>query len=150
MIRKLLLAASILAATPTAFAQPTAIVGGRVVTNTSQGVIENATVVINNGRIVSVNTAAPPAGATVVDAKGKWVTPGLFAAFSRIGLAELDSEDPTNNVSAGGSDFPISLRAADSFDLSLRLYNPTPDALADETTIPFPTLTRLSCEGDER
>lgn len=116
MIRKLLLAATLLATAPSAFAQSIAITGGRVVTNTSQGVIENATVVINNGRIVSVNTAAPPAGATVVDAKGKWVTPGLFAAFSRIGLAELDSEDPTNNVSAGGSGFQISLRAADSFD----------------------------------
>ena len=44
----------------------------------------------------------------------------------------------------------ISSRAADSFDLSLRLYNPTPGALADETMIPFPTVTRLSCEGDER
>ena len=49
MIRKLLLAASILAATPTAFAQPTAIVGGRVVTNTSQGVIEAKNVVAATG-----------------------------------------------------------------------------------------------------
>lgn len=42
----------------------------------------------------------------------------------------------------------ISSRAADGFDLSLRLYNPSPDALANEATIPFPTVTRLSCEGD--
>lgn len=44
----------------------------------------------------------------------------------------------------------ISSRAADGFDLSLRLYNPTPGALADEKRIPFPTVTRLSCEGDKR
>lgn len=43
----------------------------------------------------------------------------------------------------------ISSREADGFDLSLRLYNPSPGALADEATIPFPAVTRLSCEGDE-
>lgn len=116
MIRKLLLAATLLAAAPTALAQTIAITGGRVVTNTTQGTIENGTVIITNGRVTSVGTGPAPAGAVVVDAKGKWVTPGLFAAFSRIGLSELDSEDPTNNVSAGGSDFQASLRAADSFN----------------------------------
>ena len=116
MIRQLLLAATLLAAAPGAFAQTIAITGGRVVTNTSQGVIENGTVVITNGRITSVGAGAAPAGATVVDAKGKWITPGLFAALSRIGLAELDSEDSTNNTSAGASKFQASLRAADSFD----------------------------------
>lgn len=116
MIRKLLLAASLLAMTPGAFAQTIAITGGRVVTNTSQGVIENGTIVMINGRITSVSAGAAPAGATIVDAKGKWVTPGLFAALSRIGLAEMDSEDSTNNVSAGSSKFQASLHAADSFD----------------------------------
>lgn len=116
MIRKLLLAASLLALTPGAFAQTVAITGGRVVTNTAQGVVENGTVVITNGRITSVGTGAAPAGATIVDAKGKWITPGLFAALSRIGLAEMDAEDSTNNVSAGSSKFQISLHAADSFD----------------------------------
>lgn len=116
MIRKLLLAATLLATAPSALAQTVAITGGRVVTNTSQGVIENGTVVIRDGRVVSVGTGAGPAGATTIDAAGKWVTPGLFAAFSRIGLSELDSEDPTNNVSAGGSKFQASLHAADSFN----------------------------------
>ena len=116
MIRKLLLAATLLASAPAAFAQQVAITGARVVTNTTQGVIENGTVVINNGRIVSIGTGAAPAGATVVDAKGKWVTPGLFAAFSRVGLAEIPSEDPANDISAGGSKFQASLHAADSFN----------------------------------
>ena len=116
MIRKLLLAATLLATAPAALAQTVAITGGRVVTNSAQGIIENGTVVIANGRVVSVGTGAAPANATVIDAQGKWVTPGLFAAFSRMGLSELDSEDPTNNVSAGGSKFQASLRAADSFN----------------------------------
>ena len=40
MIRKLLFAAALLAAPPAALAQQVAITGGRIVTNTPQGVIE--------------------------------------------------------------------------------------------------------------
>ena len=99
MIRSLLLASALIAA-PAALAQPIAITGGEVVTNTSQGILESATVVINNGRVVSVGTAAPPAGARVIDAKGKWVTPGMFAPFSRVGLSEIDAEDSAEDTSA--------------------------------------------------
>ena len=43
-----------------------------------------------------------PAGTQVVDATGKWVTPGIVAGFSRLGLAEVDlsadgSDDTTSN-----------------------------------------------------
>ncbi len=116
MIRNILIAATLIASAPTALAQQVAITGGRIVTNTTQGVIENGTVVINNGRIVSVGTGAAPAGATVVDANGKWITPGLFAAFSRVGLTEIPSENPANDVSASNSKFQASLHAADSFN----------------------------------
>jgi imidazolonepropionase-like amidohydrolase len=117
MIRALLVSTCLtLAAVGAAMAQTVAITGGKVVTNTSQGILENATVVIDGGKIVSVSTAAPPAGATIVDAKGKWVTPGLFAAFSQIGLAELDSEGSANDVEADASKFQASLHAADSFN----------------------------------
>lgn len=141
MIRQLLLAATLLAAAPAAFAQTVAITGGRVVTNTSQGVIENGTVVINNGRIVSVGSGAAPSGATIVDARGKWITPGLFAALSRIGLAEMDSEDSTNNVSAGRSKFQAALRAADSFD-------PDNTAIAVSRIEGFTRIALIGAAGD--
>lgn len=115
MIRSLLLASALIAA-PAALAQPIAITGGKVVTNTSQGILESATVVINNGRVVSVGTASPPAGARVIDAKGKWVTPGMFAPFSRVGLSEIDAEDSAEDASAPTSRFQASLHAADAFD----------------------------------
>ncbi len=115
MIRSLLFAAAMLVAPP-ALAQPVAITGAKVVTNTDQGVIERGTVVIADGRIVSVGTAAPPVNARVIEANGKWVTPGLFAAFSRAGLAEIDGEDSANDVSASASDLQISLHAADAFN----------------------------------
>jgi imidazolonepropionase-like amidohydrolase len=116
MIRSLALAALLLSAAPAALAQKVAITGGKVVTNTGVGIIEKGTVVINNGRIVSVNTAAPPADAKVVDARGKWVTPGLFAAYAQAGLAEIDGEDSTNDAVAGSSKFQASLHAADAFN----------------------------------
>ncbi len=116
MIRSFALATLLLSAAPAATAQKVAITGGKVVTNTGAGIIENGTVVINNGRIVSVNTAAPPSDAKVVDARGKWITPGLFAAYAQAGLAEIDSEDSTNDAVAGSSKFQASLHAADAFN----------------------------------
>ncbi|MDP3740109.1 MAG: amidohydrolase family protein [Hyphomonadaceae bacterium] len=136
MIRSLLLTAALLAA-PAAHAQAVAITGGKVVTNTGAGIIENGTVVINNGRVVSVSTAQPPANAKVIDARGKWVTPGLFAAFSRAGLSEIDAEDSADDVSAPDSKLQISLHAADAF-------NP------DDTAIPVSRIegvTRLALVG---
>jgi len=42
-----------------------------------------------------------PAGTQVIDATGKWVTPGIVAGFSRLGLADVDlsaeGADDTNN-----------------------------------------------------
>jgi imidazolonepropionase-like amidohydrolase len=114
MIRSLLLVSALLAA-PVATAQTVAITGGKVVTNTGP-IIENGTVVITNGRVTSVGTGAPPAGARVINASGKWVTPGLFAAYAQAGLAEIDGEDSTNDSVAGGSKFQASLYAADAFN----------------------------------
>ncbi|HEV2081425.1 MAG TPA: amidohydrolase family protein [Brevundimonas sp.] len=91
MIRRTLLtAAAIMAVAGPALAQEvTAIVGGRVHTGTS--VIENGTVVMRDGRIVSVGTGAAPSGARVVSAAGKVVTPGIVAVDSGLGGSEVSS-----------------------------------------------------------
>lgn len=114
MIRSILFAAALIAA-PAATAQTIAVTGGKVVTNTGP-IIENGTVVITNGRIASVGAGAPPANARVIDATGKWVTPGLFAAYSQVGLAEIGGEDSANDAVAGSSKFQASLHAADAFN----------------------------------
>ena len=45
-----------------------------------------------------------PAGAQVIDATGKWVTPGIVAGFSRLGLAEVDlSAEGSDDTSANGA-----------------------------------------------
>jgi imidazolonepropionase-like amidohydrolase len=114
MIRSLLIAVAIFVA-PAAAAQTIAITGGKIVTNTGP-IIENGTVVITNGRIAAVGTGAAPANARVIDATGKWVTPGLFAAYAQAGLSEIDGEDSTNDSVAGSSKFQASLQAADAFN----------------------------------
>ncbi len=60
--------------------------------------IEGGTVVIRDGNIVSAGAnVAVPAGAQSIDATGKWVTPGIFAGFSRLGLSEVDAVNGTND-----------------------------------------------------
>jgi len=65
--------------------------GGRVVT-VSGAVIENGSVLVESGRIaaVGVDLSAPP-GARVVDAKGKWIYPGLIDGLTSLGLTEITS-----------------------------------------------------------
>ncbi|HLL60038.1 MAG TPA: amidohydrolase, partial [Allosphingosinicella sp.] len=50
------------------------------------GRIENGSVLFAEGKIVSVGqTVAAPAGATVIDGRGKWVTPGIIDIHSHLG-----------------------------------------------------------------
>jgi imidazolonepropionase-like amidohydrolase len=94
---------ALLAASPAA-AQPIAIVGGRV-HPVSGPVIENGTVVIDGGRILAVGASVPlPVGARVVDAKGKWVTPGLINALTSLGVSEVDAVPETVDTSAKGEE----------------------------------------------
>ncbi len=66
-----------------------AIVGARIVT-VSGAVIENGTVVIQNGKITAVGAgAAIPSGAERIDGKGLSVFPGMIDASTNMGLVEI-------------------------------------------------------------
>jgi imidazolonepropionase-like amidohydrolase len=80
-------------------AQTFAIINGTVALGDGSQPIPNGTVVIRDGRIVAAGGMRMklPAGAQVIDASGKWVTPGIVAGFSRLGLADVD-------LSADGAD----------------------------------------------
>ena len=70
---------------PARQAAPLAIKGGTVFTITT-GTIPNGTVVVRDGKIAAVGANVPvPAGAEVVDATGRFVTPGLIDQHSHIG-----------------------------------------------------------------
>ncbi|HEX6218915.1 MAG TPA: amidohydrolase family protein [Sphingomicrobium sp.] len=81
-----------------AAAETIAITNGIVARGDGSVPEQGGTVVIRDGRIVAAGGGVSvPAGARIVDARGKWVTPGIVAGFSRLGLAEVD-------LGAAGSD----------------------------------------------
>jgi imidazolonepropionase-like amidohydrolase len=102
---RLAVSALLLAAAPAALgAQTIAITGGRVFP-VSGPPIERGTVLIRDGRIAAVGTdVAVPAGATRIDAAGKWVTPGLVDVNTELGLIEVGFGAGANESSAKGQD----------------------------------------------
>ena len=106
---KYLASAAALIAAPLA-AQTTAITGGKVVIGDGSAPIEGGTVLIRGDRVVAAGANVTiPADARRIDATGKWVTPGLFAGFSRIGLVEVGAVTQTNDMNASGSPFSAAL-----------------------------------------
>ncbi len=111
-MKRFLLGCAALIALP-ASAQTIAITGGKVVIGDGSAPIENGTVVITNGRVVAAGAGvAIPAAAERVDASGKWVTPGIVAGFTRMGLVGVDAVDPSNDTEARNSPFNASLDMA--------------------------------------
>ena len=85
-----------LAMSATASAQSLAIVHAKAWTGASDSAVDDATVVVRDGKIASVTSGgAAPAGVEVIDAAGRIVTPGLFAGATQIGLVEVSGADDT-------------------------------------------------------
>ncbi|GAA0470607.1 amidohydrolase family protein [Parasphingorhabdus litoris] len=93
-----------------AAAQTIAITGGKVVVGDGSPPMDDATVVLRNGRVVAAGINVNiPADARRIDAAGKWVTPGVFAGFSRVGLVEVGAVRATNDTRAADSVFSAAL-----------------------------------------
>ena len=113
MIRAAFTAVLLAAAGPLA-AQTVAITGGTVALGDGSEPIPGGTVVIRDGRVVGAGMSVPiPRGAEIVDARGKWVTPGIIAGFSRLGLSEVDlSADGSEDTSASNGPFSAAIDVA--------------------------------------
>jgi imidazolonepropionase-like amidohydrolase len=116
MKRLLALAASTLAlsAAP-AFAQDLVVTNARLVIGDGSAPIEGGTVIVDDGKVVFAGKAAP--GQTfetdlVIDAGGAWVTPGIFATLTTLGLADVSAVNDSNDIRAGGAPFSAALDAA--------------------------------------
>ncbi len=100
-----------------ASAQTTAIIGATVHTVGPEGTLDNATIVIENGRIAEVGAGIQvPAGAEVIDASGKIVTPGLFSPMGQLGLSEVGAVAGTNDAVQRGDDFSAGFDVADAYN----------------------------------
>lgn len=111
-MKPLIVLAALFAVTP-ATAETIAIVNGKVATVANPTPIDGGAVVIRDGRIAAVGAnVAVPANARVVDAGGGWVTPGLFAGFSRLGIVEVDAVKQTNDIGGGTSPYNAAIDVA--------------------------------------
>jgi imidazolonepropionase-like amidohydrolase len=90
--------------------EPIALQGATIHTITN-GVIENGTIVFENGVITAVGADVTiPPGARVVDVSGKHIYPGLIDAYTTVGISEIGAVDMSNDVREVG-DFNPNIRA---------------------------------------
>ena len=116
-------------------------VGARIIDGTGKPAIENATLLIRNGRIEAVGRGVKiPVGATRIDATAKTIIPGLINAHGHVSNAaqlEVYLRDGITTVLSLGGDQEITLRAESAKALPGRaphLYVAGP--IRDSTAIP--------------
>jgi len=97
------------------------ITGGTIHVGNGQ-VIENGSIEIDNGKIVKVGTdATAPAGAKVVDARGKQVYPGLILSVTDLGLKEIGSGVRGSNDFQEIGDLNPSIRSIVAYNTDSRI-----------------------------
>ena len=84
-------------------AETVVLIGARLIDGTGHPPVENAYLVVADGRIAAVGAAGdtyqPPAGANVIDARGRTIIPGLISAHSHLGLVQGASTAAPENYS---------------------------------------------------
>jgi len=100
-----------------------AITGGKLLT-VSHGAIENGVLVITDGKIAAVGAAdkvAVPSDATVVDAHGLTVYPGLIDPDTALGLMEIGSDEMTTDVAEPSDEIMPHMHVYDAFHAETEL-----------------------------
>jgi len=110
-----------LASSSASFAQSIAITNATVHTVTEQGVLNNATVIIQDGKVTAINPESVTAD-TVIDAEGKILTPGFIGSMNQLGLVEVGAVSRSRDAGDKKADI--------TFDASLA-FNPR------STVIPY-------------
>ena len=102
---------------PTIESPLVAITGGTVMTATGQ-IYEHGVVLIEDGRIRAVGAASDvsvPSDATVVDATGRYVTPGIIDTHSHMGVYPVPEVTAHDDGNEATSPVTAQVRAIDSF-----------------------------------
>jgi len=95
----------------------TAITGGKLLTIT-HGTIENGTIVFQSGKILAAGPASSvkiPTGATIVDAKGMTVYPGLIDSETNLGLVEVQSDQVNSDLVETSDEIFPNMHVYDAF-----------------------------------
>jgi imidazolonepropionase-like amidohydrolase len=118
--RLLTLAASVLALTASpAFGQDVTITNARLVLGDGSEPIDGGTVIVDNGKVVFAGRATSGQAVqadVLIDAGGAWVTPGLFATLTTLGLADVSAVDESNDITARTSPFSAALDASSAIN----------------------------------
>ncbi|MEO6070804.1 MAG: amidohydrolase family protein [Chitinophagaceae bacterium] len=85
-------------------------------------VLNNTSIEIKDGKITNIGTTINTAGATVVDASGKQVYPGLILPASNLGLVEVPSVRATSDVREIGELNP-NVRSIVAYNTDSRVIN---------------------------
>ncbi len=83
-----------------------------------QGTLTNTDVLIRDGKIHSVGTGLSADNATTIDAKGRALTPGMFAGLTTIGIQEVTQEPTTDDASLGLGAPAYEMQWRPEFDVS--------------------------------
>jgi imidazolonepropionase-like amidohydrolase len=115
----LALGATALTAAAPALAQDVVVTNAKLVIGDGGAPIDGGVVIIDDGKVVFAGRPTP--GQTfstdvLIDANGAWVTPGLFATVTTLGLADVSAVDETNDITARGSPFSAALDASTSIN----------------------------------
>jgi imidazolonepropionase-like amidohydrolase len=104
--------------------QKTPIVVNNATIHTGNGeVIENATIVIVDGKISAVGkNITAPSGAEVIDAKGKHIYPGIILPSSNLGLVEISAVKASSDVREIG-DMNPNIRALVAYNTDSKVIN---------------------------
>lgn len=85
-------------ATPPVPSRNDVVIRGATIMTASRGTIQNGSIYMHNGKIVAIGpNVSAPASATVIDAHGKYVTPGIIDCHSHMAL-DGDVNELTNPV----------------------------------------------------
>jgi hypothetical protein len=106
-----------------ASAQDLLIRNARVHTVTERGTLERTDVLVRNGRVAAVGTGLAAAGATVIDANGRPLTPGLFGGITALGVVEVSLEKSTVDNDPHAAERDKAAEPRPEFDVSLA-FNP--------------------------
>jgi len=89
----------------------------KIATQTNQGTLESADMIVTDGVVTRIgDTLTAPDGATTVSGENIWVTPGLFAPYTNLGLVDISLEGGTNDIRSSGAKTSAGEIAADSFN----------------------------------
>jgi len=77
--------------------------GATVITNETEGTLENTDVLVKNGKIAAIGKNLPEAGAKVIDGKGKFLSPGIIDEHSHIAASSINegAQSVTSEVRIG-------------------------------------------------